>query len=64
MTPLQRTHQTMAPLAQKRISLYGRQRAVTEAQARGHALWHYHVRELALQSRQMRELFVLRAAES
>lgn len=27
--------QTMAPLAQKRSSLYGRQRAVTEAQARG-----------------------------
>jgi len=39
--------QTMAPLAQKRTSLYGRQRAVTEAQARGQrqALYYAYVTE-------------------
>lgn len=39
--------QTMAPLAQKRTSLYGRQRAVTEAQARGQrqALYYTYVTE-------------------
>ncbi|MGY3138426.1 hypothetical protein ACVWZM_009108 [Bradyrhizobium sp. USDA 4501] len=37
--------QTMAPLAQKRTSLYGRQRAVAEAQARGQrqALYYAYV---------------------
>lgn len=39
--------QTMAPLAQKRTSLYGRQRAVAEAQARGQrqALYYAYVTE-------------------
>ncbi|MGD9812144.1 MAG: sacsin N-terminal ATP-binding-like domain-containing protein, partial [Sphingobium sp.] len=38
---------TMAPLASKRTSLYGRQRAVSEAQARGqrHALYYAYVTE-------------------
>ena len=37
----------MAPLASKRTSLYGRQRAVSEAQARGqrHALYYAYVTE-------------------
>jgi hypothetical protein len=36
---------TMAPLASKRTSLYGRQRAVSEAQARGHPLYYAYVTE-------------------